>query len=101
MSGILKYLTTEGAQVLREFSKSMPMAIDNMMEATRKTQAVYSSVEKGLGEHKTDFEEIMNVLIAAQKKAAEALEVLPSGLEKTASAIEDYLQKKYGINPGN
>ena len=101
MANLEKFLTPEGAEALRTFAKAMPFAIDNIAEATEKMDRTYGDVLEGLGTHGGDFKEILEYVKAAQKKATEALEYLPSELEKTAVKIDAYVAKKYGVSSGN
>lgn len=101
MANLEKFLTPEGAEALRQFAQVMPFAIGNIADATEKMNKTYGSVMEGLGTHSEDFSEILDYVKSAQKKAAEALEYLPPELEKTASKIDAYVAKKYGISSGN
>ena len=100
MASLEKYLTPEGAQALREFAKAMPFAIDNITEATETMNKTYSSIMDGLGVHSGDFGEILEYVKSAKTKATQALEYLPPQLEKTATKIDIYVAKKYGITQG-
>ncbi len=101
MANLEKFLTPEGAEALRQFAAAMPFAIENIADATERMDRSYSSIMEGLGTHGGDFEEILEYVKAAQKKAAEALAYLPPELEKTAAKIDAYVAKKYGVSSGN
>ena len=96
-----KFLTPEGAEALRAFAKAMPLAIDNISDATEKMDNTYGTIMNGLGVHADEFKEILEYVKSAKKQAAEAIEYLPVELEKTAKKIDDYVAKKYGISKGN
>ncbi len=101
MANLEKFLTPEGAEALRQFAKAMPFAIENIAAATEKMDSTYGTIMEGLGTHAEDFKDILEYVRSAQKKAAEALEFLPPQLENTASKIDAYVAKKYGISSGN
>lgn len=101
MANLEKFLTPEGAEALRQFAAAMPFAIENIAEATEKMDRAYSSIMEGLGTHSDDFKYILEYVKSAQAKAAEALAYLPPELEKTATKIDAYVAKKYGISSGN
>ena len=92
-----KLITPEGAQALRDFAKAMPIAINNIEEATKALNKEFERVMGGLGtsEHQEDFRATLDYVAKAQKKAAEAIEELPKRLEKTAQKIDEVVAKRY------
>lgn len=96
-----KYLNKEGVEALRTFAESMPLAIDNISEATEKLYKQFESVAEGLGIKQDAFKEILEYVKSAQEKATEALEYLPAELEQTATAIEEYIVMSVGVSSGN
>lgn len=91
-------LNKEGADALREFAQAMPLAISSISESTEKLMNVYQSVAEELGEHDEAFQSMLMYVIAAQKKAAEAIEYLPQNLIRTADAIDAYVAKEVSIS---
>lgn len=91
-------LTPEGAAALREFSGSMPLAVNNIVEATTALLQVYQSVAEGLGVHGQDFYNMLLHIKKAQENASEALEILPPMLNKVADSIDTYVASKRSIN---
>ena len=101
MADLGKLISQEGAEALRELAKAMPFAIGNISEATERMNRIYESVAEGLGVKQESFRETLVYVSAAKEKAAEALEYLPTELEKTAAEIENYIASNFGITPGN
>lgn len=84
-------VNAEGALALREFAKAMPLAVDNIVAATEKLIQVYQSVSETLGEHDTDFYNLLVHIKNAQELAAEAIKELPPKLNVTADKIDIYV----------
>lgn len=84
-------LNRESANALREFSESMPFAVDNIVEETGKLINVYQSVADSLGVHQQAFYDLLMHIKKAQENAAEAIQALPPMLIHTAEKIEAYV----------
>lgn len=84
-------LNTESAIALREFSESMPLAIQNIVESTNKVVRVYQSVAEELGVHNQDFYDMLMLIKKAQEETAEAILELPKMLNTTADKIDAYV----------
>lgn len=84
-------LNTESAIALREFSESMPLAIQNIVESTEKVVQVYQSVAEELGVHNQDFYDMLMLIKKAQEETAEAILELPKMLNTTADKIDAYV----------
>lgn len=94
MIDLKKFLTPQGAQALRDFATAMPTAVEDIIQSTEKLINIYRSASEDLGAHSDSFGEMLDYIRKAQEKASEAIEVLPKGLEITASKIDAYLSKK-------
>lgn len=84
-------LNSESAAALREFSESMPVAIQNIVDSTEKVVQVYQSVADTLGVHNQDFYDMLMLIKKAQEETAEAIQVLPKMLTTTADKIDAYV----------
>lgn len=84
-------LNTESANALREFSESMPVAIQNIVDSTEKMVNVYQSVADSLGVHNQNFYEMLMIIKKAQEQTAEAIQELPKMLINTADKIDEYV----------
>lgn len=84
-------LNSESAAVLREFSESMPVAIQNIVDSTEKVVQVYQSVADTLGVHNQDFYDMLMLIKKAQEETAVAIQVLPKMLTTTADKIDAYV----------
>lgn len=85
-------LNYESSAALREFSQSMPLAIENIVEATNQVVKVYQSVTDSLGVHNQDFYEMLMHIKKAQEDASEAIQTLPPMLIETADKIDAYVE---------
>lgn len=90
-------LDTKSAMALREFAKSMPLAIENITEGTVKVVQVYQSVAESVGPHNQDFYDMLMLIKKAQEKAKEAIQELPAMLNNTADKIDAYVASKAGM----
>lgn len=88
-----KFLCPEGAEALRTFAASMPIAIENIKMDTDALNMVYQSVADELGYHSDNFGEMILLIKDAQEKAADAIMELPKGLTQTAQKIDDWCAK--------
>lgn len=84
-------LNSESAAALREFSESMPVAIQNIVDSTEKVVQVYQSVADTLGVHNQDFYDMLMLIKKAQEETAVAIQVLPKMLTTTADKIDAYV----------
>ena len=84
-------LNSESAAALREFSESMPVAIQNIVDSTEKVVQVYQSVADTLGVHNQDFYDMLMLIKKAQEETAVAIQVLPKMLTTTADKIDSYV----------
>ncbi len=84
-------LNIKSAMALREFSESMPFAIQNIVDSTERLIQIYQSVAEQLGVHNQDFYNMLMLIKSAQKDAADAIEILPNMLIRTAEKIEIYV----------
>lgn len=80
-------LNSESAAALREFSESMPVAIQNIVDSTEKVVQVYQSVADTLGVHNQDFYDMLMLIKKAQEETAVAIQVLPKILSNTSFDI--------------
>lgn len=93
-------ISREGAQTLREFAQAMPYAVENLSQDTETLRRVFESVSEGLGEIEPDFADIVDLCSQAVANAQESIEGLPADLERTATAIDDYLNDHPEIDAG-
>ena len=84
-------LNSESAAALREYSESMPVAIQNIVDSTEKVVQVYQSVADTLGVHNQDFYDMLMLIKKAQEETAVAIQVLPKMLTTTADKIDAYV----------
>ena len=84
-------LNSESAAALREFSESMPVAIQNIVDSTEKVVQVYQSVADTLGVHNQDFYDMLMLIKKAQEETAVAIQVVPKMLTTTADKIDAYV----------
>lgn len=84
-------LNSAGAQALRELANSLPVAVANILSSTERLVSVYQSVSEKVGVHSEDFRNMLMLIKSAQEKSAEAIEVLPPMMRKTAADIDDYV----------
>ena len=84
-------LNSESAAALREFSESMPVAIQNIVDSTEKVVQVYQSVADTLGVHNQDFYDMLMLIKKAQEETAVAIQVLPKMLTTTEDKIDAYV----------
>lgn len=84
-------LNSESAAALREFSESMPVAIQNIVDSTEKVVQVYQSVADTLGVHNQDFYDMLMLIKKAQEETAVAIQVLPKMLTTAADKIDAYV----------
>ena len=84
-------LNPESSAALREFSESMPAAIQNIVESTERLLRVYQSVADTLGIHNQDFYDMLMYIKRAQEETAEAIQVLPKMLTATADKMDAYI----------
>ena len=84
-------LNSESAAALREFSESLPVAIQNIVDSTEKVVQVYQSVADTLGVHNQDFYDMLMLIKKAQEETAVAIQVLPKMLTTTADKIDAYV----------
>ncbi|MBS5549059.1 MAG: hypothetical protein KHX40_07680 [Oscillospiraceae bacterium] len=84
-------LNSESAAALREFSESMPVAIQNIVDSTEKVVQVYQSIADTLGVHNQDFYDMLMLIKKAQEETADAIQVLPKMLTTTADKIDAYI----------
>ena len=84
-------LNSESAAALREFSESMPVAIQNIVDSTEKVVQVYQSVADTLGVHNQDFYDMLMLIKKAQEETAVAIQVLHKMLTTTADKIDAYV----------
>lgn len=84
-------LNSESAAALREFSESIPVAIQNIVDSTEKVVQVYQSVADTLGVHNQDFYDMLMLIKKAQEETAVAIQVLPKMLTTTADKIDAYV----------
>lgn len=84
-------LNSESAAALRDFSESMPVAIQNIVDSTEKVVQVYQSVADTLGVHNQDFYDMLMLIKKAQEETAVAIQVLPKMLTTTADKIDAYV----------
>lgn len=84
-------LNSESAAALREFSESMPVAIQNIVDSTEKVVQVYQSIADTLGVHNQDFYDMLMLIKKAQEETADAIQALPKMLTTTADKIDAYI----------
>lgn len=84
-------LNSKSSAALREFAEAMPLAVDNIVNATMKVLQIYQSVQDTLGVHRDSFYDLLVNIKNAQESAAEAIEVLPQMLISTADKIDAYV----------
>lgn len=84
-------LNSAGAQALRELANALPVAIANILTETEKLISVYQSVSDSVGVHSEDFRNMLMLIKSAQEKSAEAIEVLPPMMQRTAAEIDNYV----------
>lgn len=91
-------LNVKSAMALREFSETMPFAIQNIVDSTQKLIQIYQSVSEKLGVHDQNFYNMLMLIKSAQMDAADAIQVLPNMLIKTAEKIEIYVASQPTIS---
>lgn len=97
---ILITISREGAQTLRDFAQAMPYAVECLSQDTETLRTVFESVSEGLGEIEPDFADIVDLCSQAVANAQESIEGLPADLERTATAIDHYLDDHPEIDAG-
>ena len=90
-TGLTLTITSEGAQVLRDFASAIPLAVDNIVEQTSTLLNVYTSLSEKLGVHNEDFHNMLLKVSEIQKKAADAISELPPKMLNTAAKIDAYV----------
>ncbi len=90
-------LNKESAEALREFANSMPVTIDNIYESTQRLFRVYQTVSEQVGPHDQDFLAMLTLIKSAQEIAADALQILPGMLIRTADKIDEYIANNPSI----
>lgn len=91
MSENLVSISHEGAEALRDFSKSMPYAAEQILEDTQTLVTAYNSIAADFGQIEAGFADLVQGCAAAAKSAAEAISDLPQDLERTADDIDEYI----------
>ena len=84
-------LNSQSAQALREFADAIPRAVERITNDTVKLISLYQSISEQLGVHRDDFYLVLLHIQKMQIISAEALEVLPIMMRKTADEIDDYI----------
>lgn len=87
-------LNSQSAQALREFADAIPRAVERITNDTVKLISLYQSISEQLGVHRDDFYLVLLHIQKMQIISAEALEVLPIMMRKTADEIDDYIAGK-------
>ena len=87
----------ESVQALRDFAEAMPYAVRQIADETERLQEKYQGLEEALGARSESFEDIIRICVRATQSASDALSDLPAGLIATADRLEEYLNKKLGI----
>lgn len=90
-------LNHESAAALRDFAEAMPVAIESIRADTDRLVQVYESVADRVGEHETDFFNMLMLIKTAQTDASDALQELPKLMIETADKIDDYVAKRAEI----
>lgn len=92
MDEIQLSLNQESADALREFARSIPLAVNEIVDATERLTATYDQLQEGLGEHAEDFKDLIQKICKMQETAKDAIDTLPARLNTAACKIEDYLK---------
>lgn len=84
-------LNQEGADALRQFAESIPVAVENIVSDTDHLNSVYQSIAEDLGIHTNDFAQLLLSIKKVQETAADAIEAIPPMLEACAAKIDVYI----------
>ena len=87
-------LNQESADALRELAATLPLAIENISDATEKLFSNMSHLNGGLGVHRDDFILMLQQIRAMVEKAREVIQILPAEMNHKADQIEVYLAKR-------
>lgn len=91
MSNIKLTLTKEGANSLRKFAKSLPIAVQNIRMSTNDLLKIYRSVSDKLGAHGKDIELLIAHIDNMQSYSTDAITILVPKMNQTADKIDNYV----------
>ena len=87
-------LNQESVDALLALAQALPVAVNNIADATERLWQVFQSVSDKVGPHEPDFETMLVCIKKAQETAAEALITLPPMMAATANNISAYIANR-------
>lgn len=84
-------MNMQSVTALREFAKSMPIALNELNELQEKMERTFSELETSLGPHADQFLSMLSDISRANKLSEEAIKELPYMINSTADKMEAYI----------